>query len=395
MDENISIGLLIGIAGGFTFVIAAGIISAYLFRRKHKDPKQQQEQQQQLHHLGQKKEQTQQSLALREHARDSTSELSDCWTEDNSSDLILSKRSPKFLSSLLNKSESLKSRRFSHRELEKATTGFTNLLGAGAFGSVFKATFPSGKSFAVKVLNPLSDRCEKEFLTEVMLLERLHHRNLVNLIGYCMDKQGHRSLIYEYMSNGSLYTLLHDKSREPLGWEERVNIAQDMARGIEYLHKGAKPPVIHRDIKSANILIDSTMTARVADFGLYKDAVYPPSVIGGTCGYVDPEYVRTNTLTDKSDIYSFGVLLFELVSAVGPQQGLLDYVKHVSMSEETEWLQILDPRLHHKFNSDELEAMISVALECIHEVPRKRPNIQEISLALSNLRQRISFASIP
>ncbi|KAH9326531.1 hypothetical protein KI387_006709, partial [Taxus chinensis] len=213
-------------------------------------------------------------------------------------------------------------------DLEKATTGFTTLLGAGASGSVFKATFPSGEIFAVKVLNPLSDHGEKEFQKEVILLERLHHRNLVNLIGYCMDKQGHRSLIYEYMSNGSLSTLLHDKRQEPLAWEERVHIAQDMARGIEYLHKGARPPVIHRDIKSANILIDSTMTARVADFGLYKETVYSPSGIRGTCGYVDPEYVRTNTLTDKSDVYSFGVLLFELISAVGPQQGLLARVEH-------------------------------------------------------------------
>lgn len=173
----------------------------------------------------------------------------------------------------------------------------------------------------------------------VMLLERLHHRNLVNLIGYCTDKQGHRSLVYEYMSNGSLSSRLHDKRQKSLSWDERVHIAEDMARGIEYLHKG------------------------VADFGLSKEAVYPPTGIRGTLGYVDPDYVRTNSVTLKSDVYSSGVLLFELISGIRPQQGLLEYIKCASVcQEDTKWVQLLDPRLNNNCNMEQLKVIASLAL---------------------------------
>eukprot|EP00250_Pteridium_aquilinum_P033357 c5501_g1_i1 orf=1-807(-) len=161
--------------------------------------------------------------------------------------------------------------RFTYKELQKATQKFTMVIGRGAFGAVYKATLPNNSVAAVKVLATNSKQGEKEFQNEVMLLGRLHHKNLSNLVGYCAEG-GHRLLAFEYMSNGSLAARLHDERHEPLSWAQRVSIAQDIARGLEYLHDGAVPPVIHRDIKSSNILLDSCMVARVADFGLSKEA---------------------------------------------------------------------------------------------------------------------------
>ncbi|KAH7404744.1 hypothetical protein KP509_15G040900 [Ceratopteris richardii] len=163
------------------------------------------------------------------------------------------------------------------KDLQKATNNFTSKLGEGAFGPVFKATMPHGGTFAIKVLSSKSKQGEREFLTEVALLGRLHHRNLVNLMGYCAEKE-QRILVYEYMSNGSLAQLLYGNNTEHLSWDLRVQIAQDVARGIEYLHEGAVPPIIHRDIKSANILLDGSMRARVSDFGLRRRSVLDKSM---------------------------------------------------------------------------------------------------------------------
>ncbi|TKY50130.1 Leucine-rich repeat receptor serine/threonine-protein kinase [Spatholobus suberectus] len=162
--------------------------------------------------------------------------------------------------------------KYSYKEIQKATQNFTTTLGQGSFGTVYKATMPTGEVVAVKVLAPNSKQGEKEFQTEVFLLGRLHHRNLVNLVGYCVDK-GQRILVYQYMSNGSLANLLYGEEKE-LSWDERLQIALDISQGIEYLHEGAIPPVIHRDLKSANILLDHSMRAKVADFGLSKEEIF-------------------------------------------------------------------------------------------------------------------------
>lgn len=238
-------------------------------------------------------------------------------------------------------------------------------------------------------------------LWQVMLLGRLHHRNLLNLVGYCADG-GHRLLAYDYMSNGSLDLRLHDEHYQVLSWSQRVSIAKDVAKGIEYLHDGAVPPVIHRDIKSSNILLDSLMVARVADFGLSKEAdpdMPPASGIKGTYGYVDPEYVSTNSLTYKSDVYSFGVLLFELIAARSPIEGLMEYVELVLMSDGG-WLQILDPRLKGDCDLKELGEMALIATKCIDHEARKRPRIREVARALSRLGPRsesirLDFLDVP
>lgn len=279
---------------------------------------------------------------------------------------------------------------YSYKDLQRATCNFTTLIGKGAFGPVYKAQMSTGETVAVKVLATDSKQGEKEFQTEVILLGRLHHRNLVNLVGYCAEKAQH-ILIYVYMSKGSLASHLYSQKHGLLSWELRVQIALDVARGLEYLHDGAVPPVIHRDIKSSNILLDESMRARVADFGLSREEMVNKNAtnIRGTFGYLDPEYISTRSFTKKSDVYSFGVLLFELIAGINPQQGLIEHVELAAMSSSTEgkvdWEEIVDSNLEGKFDSEELNAVAALGYKCVNRGPRKRPSMRDIVQTLSHI----------
>lgn len=278
--------------------------------------------------------------------------------------------------------------KYSYKDLQKATQNFTNILGQGSFGPVYKAIMPTGGIAAVKVLASDSSQGEKEFQTEVSLLGRLHHRNLVNLVGYCVDK-GQHMLVYEFMPNGSLENLLYSEGSRPMNWEERLEIALDISHGIEYLHEGAVPPVIHRDLKSANILLDFSMRAKVADFGLSKEESFDGrnSGLKGTYGYIDPMYISTSKFTMKSDIYSFGVIMFELITAIHPHQNLMEYVNLAAMSSDG-IDEILDKRLVGKCNILEVRELASVAHRCLNKLPRKRPSIGEVTQAILKVKQR-------
>ncbi|KAK6229610.1 hypothetical protein QUC31_001910 [Theobroma cacao] len=277
---------------------------------------------------------------------------------------------------------------YSYKDLQKATYNFTTLIGQGAFGPVYKAQMSTGEIVAVKVLATDSKQGEKEFQTEVMLLGRLHHRNLVNLVGYCAEK-GQHMLVYVYMSKGSLASHLYSENHEPLSWNLRVYIALDVARGLEYLHDGAVPPVVHRDIKSSNILLDQSMRARVADFGLSREEMVDKHAanIRGTFGYLDPEYISTRTFTKKSDVYSFGVLLFELIAGRNPLQGLMEYVELAAMSTEGKvgWEEIVDSRLDGKFDVQELNEVAALAYKCVNRAPKKRPSMRDIVQVLTRI----------
>lgn len=277
---------------------------------------------------------------------------------------------------------------YSYKDLQKATYNFSTLIGQGAFGPVYRAQMSTGETVAVKVLATDSKQGEKEFQTEVMLLGRLHHRNLVNLVGYCAEK-GQHMLIYVYMSRGSLASHLYSEKIRPLSWDLRVQISLDVARGLEYLHDGAVPPVIHRDVKSSNILLDDSMRARVADFGLSREEMVTKhaSNIRGTFGYLDPEYISTRTFTKKSDIYSYGVLLFELIAGRNPLQGLMEYVELAAMNTEGRvgWEEIVDSRLEGKFDLQELNDVADLAYKCVNRVPRKRPSMRDIVQVLSRI----------
>ncbi|KAK9920819.1 hypothetical protein M0R45_029364 [Rubus argutus] len=208
---------------------------------------------------------------------------------------------------------------FTHSEIEEATRKFEKKIGSGGFGVVYYGKTKDGKEIAVKVLTSNSFQGKREFSNEVTLLSRIHHRNLVQFLGYCQE-DGRSMLVYEFMHNGTLKEHLYGPltHEQRINWIKRLEIAEDAAKGIEYLHTGCVPAIIHRDLKSSNILIDKNMRAKVSDFGLSKLAVdgasHVSSIVRGTVGYLDPEYYISQQLTDKSDVYSFGVILLELIS---------------------------------------------------------------------------------
>nr|DAD46553.1 TPA_asm: hypothetical protein HUJ06_016490 [Nelumbo nucifera] len=211
---------------------------------------------------------------------------------------------------------------FTFRELATATKNFkaTNLIGEGGFGRVYKGRLETGQIVAVKQLDQNGLQGNQEFIVEVLMLSLLHHSNLVNLIGYCTDGD-QRLLVYEYMPMGSLEDHLFDltPNKEPLEWNTRMKIAVGAARGLEYLHCKANPPVIYRDLKSANILLDNDFNPKLSDFGLAKlgpvgDNTHVSTRVMGTYGYCAPEYAMSGKLTLKSDVYSFGVVLLELIT---------------------------------------------------------------------------------
>ncbi|XP_028794419.1 calcium/calmodulin-regulated receptor-like kinase 1 [Neltuma alba] len=278
--------------------------------------------------------------------------------------------------------------KYSYKDMQRATSNFTTIIGRGAFGSVYKAQMLAGETVAVKVLGNNSRHGEKEFLTEVLLLGRLHHKRLVDLVGYTAER-GHHMLLFAYMSNGNLASHLYGKNQEPLNWDARFQIALDVARGLEYLHYGASSPVVHRDIKSSNILLDQFMRAKVTDFGLSRPEMIKrrSSNIKGTFGYLDPEYMSTKTFTKKSDVYSFGVLLFELITGRNPQQGLMEYVKLAAMEAESKvgWEEIVDSQLNGKYDVHTLNDMAALALKCVNEASRDRPSMRDIVGSLSQL----------
>ncbi|XP_028778734.1 LRR receptor-like serine/threonine-protein kinase IOS1 [Neltuma alba] len=212
-------------------------------------------------------------------------------------------------------------RQYSYYDVLKMTNNFSTILGKGGFGTVYLG-YIEETPVAVKMLSSSSVQGYQQFQAEVKLLLRVHHRNLTSLFGYCNDETN-KGLIYEYMANGNLQEYLSGKSSRSkfLTWEDRLCIALDAALGLEYLHNGCKPPIIHRDVKSSNILLNENFRAKVADFGLSKiiptdDETHVSTVVAGTPGYIDLEYYITNRLTEKSDVHSFGVVLFEIITSL-------------------------------------------------------------------------------
>ncbi|XLU29456.1 hypothetical protein S245_065522, partial [Arachis hypogaea] len=211
-----------------------------------------------------------------------------------------------------------KQREYSFNEVVNMTNNFDRILGRGGFGTVYHG-FIEDIEVAVKMLSLSSVQGYQQFIAEVKLLMRVHHRNLTSLIGYC-NEETNIGLIYEYMANGNLDEHLSENIKEKfLNWENRLQIALDAAQGLEYLHNGCKPPIIHRDVKCTNILLDENLHAKLADFGLSKcfavdGDTHVSTIVAGTPGYLDPEYTTSNRLTEKSDVYSFGVVLLRIIT---------------------------------------------------------------------------------
>ncbi|PHT34339.1 hypothetical protein CQW23_26139 [Capsicum baccatum] len=283
---------------------------------------------------------------------------------------------------------------FTYEDLDRATGGFKeeSQVGKGSFSCVFKGVLKDGTVVAVKRAIMSSDmkKNSKEFHTELDLLSRLNHAHLLNLLGYC-EEGGERLLVYEYMANGSLHQHLHGKKKEKLDWIRRATIAVQAARGIEYLHGYACPPVIHRDIKSSNILIDEEHNARVADFGLSllgpANSSSPLAELpAGTLGYLDPEYYRLHYLTTKSDVYSFGVLLLEILSgrkAIDMQYNEGNIVEWaVPLIKAGEIEAILDPVLTPPSDVEALRRIANIASKCVRMRGKERPSMDKVTTAL-------------
>jgi serine/threonine protein kinase len=204
-----------------------------------------------------------------------------------------------------------------------ATNGFSdaNLLGQGGFGFVHKGVLPNGTEVAVKQLRDGSGQGEREFQAEVEIISRVHHKHLVSLVGYCISGVN-RLLVYEFVPNNTLEFHLHGRGRPTLDWPTRLKVALGSAKGLAYLHEDCHPKIIHRDIKASNILLDLRFEAKVADFGLAKFTsdtnTHVSTRIMGTFGYLAPEYAASGKLTEKSDVFSFGVMLLELITGRRP-----------------------------------------------------------------------------
>ncbi|KAG2666977.1 hypothetical protein I3760_15G091000 [Carya illinoinensis] len=213
---------------------------------------------------------------------------------------------------------------FSYDELRKCTNNFAerNEIGSGAFGKVYRGLLSDGLVVAIKRAQQGSTQGLLEFKTEIELLSRVHHKNLVGLVGFCFEQE-EQMLIYEFMPNGTIRDSLSGKSGIYLDWNRRLYVALGSGTGLAYLHEHANPPIIHRDVKSTNILLDENLTAKVADFGLSKlvsdtSNGHISTQVKGTMGYLDPEYYQTQQLTEKSDVYSFGVFMLELLTSKRP-----------------------------------------------------------------------------
>ncbi|KAG6511679.1 serine/threonine-protein kinase PBS1-like [Zingiber officinale] len=290
---------------------------------------------------------------------------------------------------------------FTLRELANATGNFRSdcFLGEGGFGRVYRGRLEStGQVVAVKQLDRNGLQGNREFLVEVLMLSLLHHSNLVNLIGYCADGD-QRLLVYEYMPLGSLEDHLHDlpPEKEPLDWITRMKIAAGAAKGLEYLHDQASPPVIYRDLKTPNILLDKGFHPKLSDFGLAKlgpvgDKSHVSTRVMGTYGYCAPEYALTGQLTIKSDVYSFGVVLLELITGrkaidgtkPHAEQNLISWVRPI-FKDRKRLPSLADPKLRGRFPMRGLYQALAVASMCIQEDAAARPIIADVVTAISYL----------
>ncbi|KAG6515570.1 serine/threonine-protein kinase PBS1-like isoform X1 [Zingiber officinale] len=293
---------------------------------------------------------------------------------------------------------------FTFRELAAATRNFKDecFLGEGGFGSVYKGELEStGQIVAVKQLDRNGLQGNREFLVEVLMLSLLHHQNLVNLIGYCADGD-QRLLVYEFMPLGSLEDHLHDlpPDKEPLEWNTRMKIASGVAKGLEYLHDKANPPVIYRDFKSSNILLGEGFHPKLSDFGLAKlgptgDKSHVSTRVMGTYGYCAPEYAMTGQLTVKSDVYSFGVVLLELITGRKAidntkshgEQNLVAWARPM-FNDRRKLQRLADPKLQGRFPMRGLYQALAVASMCIQEQAASRPLIADVVTALSYLAKQ-------
>ncbi|KAF8087245.1 hypothetical protein N665_0593s0008 [Sinapis alba] len=280
-------------------------------------------------------------------------------------------------------------RRFTYSEVSSITNNFNKVIGKGGFGIVYLGSLEDGTKIAVMIIKDSlsTTQASKEFQVEAELLLTVHHPNLTSFVGYCDDGRS-MALIYEYMANGNLQHYLSSEKAEDLSWEKRLHIAIDSAKGLEYLHHRCRPPIIHRDVKTANILLNNNLEAKIADFGLSK--VFPDEDLTHVDTPIDPEYYRTFMLNEKSDVYSFGIVLLELITGkraiVKTKEGeKISVIHFVEPFLEIGKLDtVVDPQLHGDISSDSACKFVEVAMSCVREIGNNRPAMNQI---VSELQQ--------
>ncbi|XP_043724390.1 proline-rich receptor-like protein kinase PERK15 isoform X2 [Telopea speciosissima] len=299
-------------------------------------------------------------------------------------------------------------RYIAYEELKEATNNFesASVLGEGGFGRVFKGVLSDGTAVAIKKLTNGGQQGDKEFLVEVEMLSRLHHRNLVKLVGYYSSRDSSQNLLcYELVPNGSLEAWLHGPLGVncPLDWDTRMKIALDAARGLTYLHEDSQPCVIHRDFKASNILLENNFHAKVADFGLAKQAPegranYLSTRVMGTFGYVAPEYAMTGHLLVKSDVYSYGVVLLELLTGRKPvdmsqpsgQENLVTWARPI-LRDKDRLEELADPRLLGKYPKEDFVRVCTIAAACVAPEASQRPTMGEVVQSLKMVQRIMEY----
>ncbi|XP_017974273.1 PREDICTED: wall-associated receptor kinase-like 8 [Theobroma cacao] len=290
-----------------------------------------------------------------------------------------------------------KTKIFTSKELDKATDYFNKnrVLGQGGQGTVYKGMLVDGRIVAVKKSKVVDAEKVEEFINEVVILSQINHRNVVKLLGCCLETEV-PLLVYEFIPNGTLFQYLHDQSEEfPLSWDTRLRIAKEIAEALSYLHSAASIPIYHRDIKSSNILLDEKYRAKVSDFGTSRsisiDQTHLTTHVQGTFGYLDPEYFQSSQFTEKSDVYSFGVVLVELLTSEKPisleraEEGRSLATHFILSMEENQLFDIVDARVTKQAKDGEVVMVAKLAYRCLSLCGRKRPTMKEVAMELERI----------
>uniref|UniRef100_A0A2N9FEH8 Protein kinase domain-containing protein n=1 Tax=Fagus sylvatica TaxID=28930 RepID=A0A2N9FEH8_FAGSY len=300
-----------------------------------------------------------------------------------------------FLEQQLSRQEaSTKTTKIFVEELKKATNNFdvSRIIGQGGFG-VYKGFLLNNRIVAIKKSKTIDQGQIEQFINEVVVLTQINHRNVVELLGCCLETQV-PLLVYEFVTNGTLFKHIHHKSNtSPLPWEIRLRIAIQTADALSYLHSEASTPIIHRDVKSTNILLDDNYNAKVSDFGASRlvplDQTQVATMVQGTLGYLDPEYLLTSQLTEKSDVYSFGVVLVELLTGElvlsfdrsEEERSIAMYF--LSSLKEERLFEVIDDHIVEEGNKEQLKQVAELAKACLEVKGEERPTMKEVAMELS------------